>query len=165
MQVARRGIEPRASWSASQELHHSATAAPNMMTKIKVISIIAKCACKRLNMDLYLYDIGSVFLNSCNCLIKISFLVTVPFIFWSSLTASCSTSSVSPKTLMKSVVQVLIPGSRGITIKRMCIAAVLSAFWITDVRGLSLLLTWQPMMSLIWNLTKKRQILRLSMLT
>ena len=30
IQVARRGIEPRSSCSASQELNHSATAAPNL---------------------------------------------------------------------------------------------------------------------------------------
>ena len=33
IQVARRGIEPRTSCSASQELNHSATAAPNTSRK------------------------------------------------------------------------------------------------------------------------------------
>ena len=34
IQVARRGIEPRSSCSASQELNHSATAAPTMLEYI-----------------------------------------------------------------------------------------------------------------------------------
>ena len=37
IQVARRGIEPRSSCSASQELNHSATAAPICCKKIKMV--------------------------------------------------------------------------------------------------------------------------------
>ena len=36
IQVARPGIEPRSSCSASQELNHSTTAAPNKVFKLKI---------------------------------------------------------------------------------------------------------------------------------
>ena len=36
IQVARRGIEPRTSCSASQELNHSATAAPNKLQRLQL---------------------------------------------------------------------------------------------------------------------------------
>ena len=36
IQVARPGIEPRSSCSASQELNHSATAAPIILMKLKI---------------------------------------------------------------------------------------------------------------------------------
>ena len=39
MQVARPGIEPRSSCSASQELNHSATAAPNNRQRVVTMQI------------------------------------------------------------------------------------------------------------------------------
>ena len=59
IQVARRGIEPRSSCSASQELNHSATAAPKY-TLVKVkndkVDRILLCTCTVLCYKMYILE-------------------------------------------------------------------------------------------------------------